>query len=75
MKCVVCKQAETRPGTTTVTLERDAMTLVVKGVPARVCPNCGEEYVEEDVAARLLELVESAARAGVQVDIRQYVAA
>jgi hypothetical protein len=51
------------------------MTLVVKGVPARVCPNCGEEYVEEDVAARLLELVESAARAGVQVDIRQYVAA
>ncbi|HYP42225.1 MAG TPA: type II toxin-antitoxin system MqsA family antitoxin, partial [Chloroflexia bacterium] len=41
MRCVICKQAETRPGQVTVTLERDEMTLVIKGVPARVCPNCG----------------------------------
>ncbi len=75
MKCVICKQADTRPGTTTVTLERDTLTLVVKGVPARICPNCGEEYVEEDVGTRLLELVEQAANAGVQVDVRQFVAA
>lgn len=75
MRCVICKQAETQPGAATVTLERDGMTLVVKGVPAQVCPNCGEEYVEEDVAAQLLEIVETAARAGVQVDIRQYRAA
>lgn len=75
MTCVICKQAETQPGTATVTLERDGMTLVIKGVPARVCPNCGEEYVEENVAARLLSIVESAAQAGIQVDIRQYVAA
>ena len=75
MTCVICKQAETQPGTATVTLERDGMTLVIKSVPARVCPNCGEEYVEESVAARLLSIAESAAQAGVQVDIRQYVAA
>ena len=75
MKCVICKQAETSPGKVTVTLERDALTLVIKGVPARVCPNCGEEYVDEEVAARLLETAEEAARAGVQVDIREYIAA
>ena len=75
MTCVICKQAETQPGTATVTLERDGMTLVIKGVPARVCPNCGEEYVEESVAERLLSITESAAKAGVQVDIRHYVAA
>ena len=74
MKCVVCKQAETRPGKATVTLERDDVTLVVKGVPAKVCENCGEEYVDEEVTARLLEAAEEAARAGVQVDIREYVA-
>ena len=51
------------------------MTLVVKGVPARVCPNCGEEYVDEETAARLLHAAEEAARAGVQVEIREYVAA
>jgi len=74
MKCVICKQAETRPGKATVTLERDGATLVIKGVPARVCPNCGEEYVEEEITKRLLQTAEEAARAGVQVDIRGYVA-
>jgi YgiT-type zinc finger domain-containing protein len=74
MKCVICRQAETRPGKATVTLERDGATLVIKGVPARVCPNCGEEYVEEEITERLLQTAEEAARAGVQVDIREYVA-
>ena len=74
MRCVICKQAEIRSGKATVTLERDGITLVVKGVPARVCPNCGEEYVDEETTARLLQAAEEAARAGVQVDIREYVA-
>jgi len=62
-------------GTATVTLERDGMTLVVKHVAARVCPNCGEEYIDEDAAARLMETAEQAARSGVQVDVREYAAA
>lgn len=75
MKCVVCKQGETRRGTATVTLERDGMVLVFKKVPAEVCEVCGEEYVDEETAKRLLAAAEEAARAGVQVDIREYVAA
>ena len=75
MKCVVCKQAETLPGKTTVTLERDGVTMVIKGVPARVCPNCGEEYIDENITKRLLETAEEAVRIGVRVDIRDYVAA
>ena len=75
MKCVICKQGETKPGKVTVTLERDGMTLVFKGVPASVCANCGEEYVDEKTTAQLLRTAEEAARAGVQVDIREYIAA
>ena len=75
LKCVVCKQGETREGTATVTLERDGMTLVFKKVPAEVCEVCGEEYVSEQTTARLLAAAEEAAQAGVQVDIREYVAA
>ncbi len=41
----------------------------------RVCPNCGEEYVDEAVTSELLKTAEDAARSGVQVDIREYVAA
>ena len=43
MKCVVCKSGETHEGTTTVTLERDGLTLVMKEVPAEICDNCGED--------------------------------
>ena len=75
MKCVICRNGETRPGKATVTLEREGTTLVVKGVPARVCANCGEEYVDEETTARLLKTAEEAALAGVQVDVREYFAA
>ena len=75
MRCVICKLGETRPGKATVTLERDGTTLVIKGVPASVCANCGEEYVDEETTARLLQAAEEAAQAGVQVDVREYVAA
>ena len=75
MRCVICRHGDALPGTTTVTLARDSLTLVVKEVPALVCENCGEEYVEDAVTARLLETAEDALRAGVQVDVRQYVAA
>ncbi len=74
MKCVVCKQAELRPGKVTVTLERGKATLVFKGVPAQVCPNCGEEYVDEKVSARLLKRADELAREGAQVDVREYAA-
>ncbi len=75
MKCIICKQAETVPGKATVTLDRNGITLVVKGVPAMVCPNCGEEYLDEKTTAQLLCEAQEAARAGVQVGIREYVAA
>ena len=75
MKCVICKHGETRPGKATVTLERNGATLVIKDVPAEVCTNCAEEYVNEDTTARLLKSAEEAVKTGVKVDVREYVAA
>jgi YgiT-type zinc finger domain-containing protein len=75
MRCVVCKHGETGPGRATVTLTRAATTLVVKGVPADVCQNCGEEYVDELTSARLIQTMDEAERAGVEVDVREFVAA
>ena len=75
MRCVICRQGETRSGKATITLVRDQLTLVVKGVPAEVCANCGEEYVAEQTTKHLLSTAEEAALAGVEVDVREYVAA
>jgi YgiT-type zinc finger domain-containing protein len=75
MTCVICRHGQTHDGTATVTLERDGLTLVVKGVPARVCESCGEEYVDQETAAHLLRDAERAARSGVQVEVRAFAAA
>jgi len=75
MKCVVCRHEDTKPGTATVTLERSGTTLVIKDVPAEVCAICGEQYVGEETTRRLLREAEEASKAGVQVDVRKFVAA
>ena len=72
MKCVICKQGETRPGVATVALARGTLTMVFKAVPAQVCDNCGEEYLAEDVTTALLEAVDASARSGVEVEVREY---
>jgi YgiT-type zinc finger domain-containing protein len=73
MKCVICKHGETKPGQTTVTLQRGNATLVVKNVPARVCSNCGEAYVDDRVTRALLDTAQQALTAGVQVEVREFV--
>jgi YgiT-type zinc finger domain-containing protein len=75
MKCVICKQGNTTPGKTTVTLERDETVIVFRSVPAEVCDNCGEAYLDEAVTESLLQAASEAAISGVEVDIRQFTAA
>jgi YgiT-type zinc finger domain-containing protein len=75
MICSICRQGETNPGTTTVTLERGELTFVAKDVPAMVCANCGEEYLDSSTTEQVLRMAEEAAASGVQVDIRAFRAA
>ena len=75
MRCLICRHGETAAGSTTVTLERGGTTLVFKAVPAAVCENCGEAYVDEATTAELLRQAEAAAAASVEVEVRSYVAA
>jgi YgiT-type zinc finger domain-containing protein len=75
MTCPICHQGDTQPGTTAVTLERDGLTFVVKDVPALVCANRGEEYLDSATSERVLCMADEAAASGMQADIRAYKAA
>ena len=59
----------------TVTLERGEFTYIVKGLPAQVCPNCGEDYVSEQITSELLKAAGQMIQSGTLVDIRHYLAA
>jgi YgiT-type zinc finger domain-containing protein len=72
MKCLLCNQEETIPGTTSVLLERGPLSLTINNVPARICPACGEAYADEAVVANLLRQAEELARAGAKVDVCEY---
>jgi len=58
-----------------VVLEQDGGTIVFRQVLAQVCENCGEPYVDSDITARLLDEAERALGNGVEVELRNYVAA
>jgi YgiT-type zinc finger domain-containing protein len=75
MICPICKSGHTRPGFASVTLERDGTTLLMKNVPAQVCDNCGEEFIDEGASRNVLASAEEAVRNGVQVELRRYAAA
>ncbi len=75
MKCVICKHGETQQGLTTITLERGVTILVYKHVPAQVCPNCGEAYLDDATTTQLLIAAETAVQAGVQVEVRHFMPA
>ncbi len=72
MKCMICKHGETKKGTTTVTLEKGGSTIVFKEVPAHICDNCGEKYIDDSVTKELLKKAREIVKNGVEVDIRKY---
>ncbi len=67
----ICKNGETRRGTATLTLERGPLTMVVHHVPAPICDNCGEEYIDEAATKKGLTRAETAARQGVTIEVRE----
>ncbi len=74
MRCVFCKQGDARPGEATVTLQRGETVVVVKGVPADICENCGEYYLSATVSEKVMAKAEAAVENGAEVEILRYVA-
>lgn len=74
MRCALCRTGETTPGKTTETYESGSTVVVVRGVPADVCQQCGEAYTNEATTRQLEKIVDQARHAGVVV-IQEYQAA
>lgn len=74
MTCVICRHGETRDGRTTVTLERQATTVIIKDVPAEICENCSEYYLSEVVTEAVMARAEQAVASGAEVQILRFAA-
>ena len=56
MKCLVCKHNRFKKGTTVLPIERGNAILLITDIPARVCENCGETYIDEEIAQEVQDL-------------------
>ena len=72
MICLICRQAEIIDGFTSVAFERGEIRFEVRSVPAYLCPSCGEAYVDETVAERLLKSGDEMLLTGELVDLQDY---
>ncbi|MDA8373601.1 MAG: type II toxin-antitoxin system MqsA family antitoxin [Actinomycetota bacterium] len=68
---MICKSETPEAGKTTLTLERGETLIIFRPVPAKICPNCGESYLDERVVESVHRAADEAARAGAEVDMRE----
>jgi hypothetical protein len=57
-----------------VTLQRGETTVILKGVPAEICENCGEYYLSDDMTDQVLQRAEAAVKSGAEVEILRFAA-
>lgn len=74
MKCVICKNGETKNGLTSLSLERADVTIVVKNIPAEICENCGERYISEVTSAKVLQEAEQSIKKNSRVEVLNFAA-
>jgi len=66
--CVVCGGTR-RPGTTTFTADVGSGLVVIRKVPALVCTQCGADWIDDRVAARIERVVAEAKAKRSQVEV------
>lgn len=72
MVCSMCGDEDTHTERVTVTIQRDATTLVVRNVPADVCDNCGEQFITGATHLVLERMLAEAVAAHADVQISHY---
>ena len=67
-RCPLCGGSK-EPGRTTYTVDLGFGVVVVRNVPATVCGQCGEEWIDADTAQRLERVTDEARRKQLQVEV------
>ncbi|MEW5692669.1 MAG: type II toxin-antitoxin system MqsA family antitoxin [Candidatus Hydrogenedentota bacterium] len=67
-KCPLCKE-EKKTGVTTYSVDFGSGVVVVRKVPAKICTQCGEEWINEKVAKRLENIIENARSTHCQLEV------
>ena len=67
-RCPLCG-GDKAPGTTIFSVDLGEGIVVVRSVPAQVCSQCGEEWIDDQTAKDLEDIVEQAKKRRHQVEV------
>lgn len=70
-KCPLCK-GSVADGSATFTVDLGEGVVVVRDIPAQVCSQCGEEWLDDATAMKLETIVESARQKHVTVEVARW---
>lgn len=70
-QCPLCGGVK-KPGTTTFAVDLEFGVVVVRNVPALVCTQCGDAWIEDTVAAKLESVVVDARRRQTVVEVTRW---
>lgn len=68
MKCAICG-GSVKHGKTTVSVDTGDGVVVVRDVPARVCNQCGEDWLTDESAAKVEKIVQRARKEKSQIEV------
>ena len=72
MNCTTCKDQMVH-GKTTLTFDKGPHeTIVIKEIPAMICNQCGDAYIDMDTSKRVEELVLKAENDGIKMGFLAY---
>lgn len=74
MRCFVCGSGAVEPGHVAYMVERDGHVAVIRGVPAEVCGQCGEEVFAAETAQAVYDQAEHILANGSEVAITTFAA-
>jgi YgiT-type zinc finger domain-containing protein len=67
-RCAVCG-GTVEKGKTTITVDHGEGVVVVRNVPAMVCTQCGEDWIEDHHAKRIEDIVDEAKSKHTEVEV------
>ncbi|MBI5216882.1 MAG: type II toxin-antitoxin system MqsA family antitoxin [Ignavibacteriae bacterium] len=72
-RCPLCGGTKEK-GNTTFTVDYTTGVIVVRNVPALVCSQCGEEWIDNNTSTQLEEITRDARTAMKQVEVLDFTA-
>jgi len=70
-QCPLCG-GEKKPGKTTYSVDLKDGVVVVRDVPAQICSQCGEEWIDAQTAHVLEQIVHKARKRACQVEVLSF---